>query len=314
MPILTQTFFQRAVDALLGQQLVALPTETVYGLAGDATDDDVVARIFALKGRPSFNPLIIHVTGPAQAMLHVQWNELAEQLAAAFWPGALTFILPRATDCPISLLASAGLDTLAVRCPAHPLMQQVLAGLDFPLAAPSANRSGRISPTSAEHVEQEFAGTDLTILDGGDSAIGLESTVVDLTGDAPVIVRPGSVTLEQLQAIIPSTSVQGASGGAIISPGQLASHYAPSIPVRLNATQMRAGEALLAFGDIPFEAPAATLNLSETGDLVEAAANLFAYLRQLDSPEHRAIAVMPIAQMGIGLAINDRLSRAAAGR
>lgn len=295
-----------AIEKLRAGDVVALPTETVYGLGADACQDHAVARIFALKGRPSFNPLIVHVTDAAMAQRYVEWNDRAQALADAHWPGPLTLVLPRRADSPVSLLCSAGGDTLAIRCPAHPLMREVLAGFDGGIAAPSANRSGRISPTTAAHVQDEFGG-EVAVLDGGPCHIGIESTVVDCRQHPPVILRHGSVTQEQLGL---SSAGQNA-GGALLSPGMLTSHYAPSIAVRLNAQHVGADEALLAFGQ-PLDGAAITLNLSETGDLLEAAAHLFAYLRALDKPQYRAIAVMPVPMQGIGAAINDRLARAAA--
>lgn len=307
-----------AADALRRGEVIGLPTETVYGLAADATNDRAVAEIYAAKGRPSFNPLIVHVASAQAAQLHVVWNALADSLAAAFWPGPLTLVLPRRADSPLSLLVSAGLDSVAIRVPAHPVARAVLEACDVPLAAPSANPSGRISPTAAAHVEEAFP--ELLILDGRPCQVGLESTVIDCTGAAPVILRPGVIGEEQLQAAgcrlqVNAVDLQLATNNQQPkSPGLLLKHYAPRLPLRLNVTDLQPGEALLAFGPQPLVGAVTTYNLSETSDMVEAAANLFAMLRALDNPaKHRAIAVMPIPRAGIGLAIHDRLERAARG-
>lgn len=300
----------KAVTAWKSGGLVAIPTETVYGLAADATSGEAVAAIYARKQRPQFNPLITHVADAAMAQRYAEWNPLAEKLAAAFWPGPLTLVLKRRPDCAISELVSAGGDTLAVRCPAHPVARQLIAAWDGGLAAPSANRSGRVSPTTARHVHDEF-GDELLVVDGGACPVGIESTVVDATGPLPVILRPGSITRDAIAEQCGPLN-DATSGGVLRSPGQLASHYAPGIPVRLNATDVAADEALLAFGPTPLKGAATTLNLSERGDLLEAAANLFAHLRSLDDTRYRAIAVMPLPTGGIGEAIADRLRRAAA--
>jgi L-threonylcarbamoyladenylate synthase len=302
----------KAVSLWRVGKLVAIPTETVYGLAADATNAHAVAGIYALKSRPQFNPLIVHVTGAPMAKRYVQWNAHAEMLSTKFWPGPLTLVLKRTQNCPISDLVSAGGDTLAVRCPAHPIAQQLLAAFDGALAAPSANRSGRVSPTMAAHVQSEFGG-DVLVIDGGACEVGLESTVIDLTGSTPAILRPGSITRAMIEEVLsaqPSLVSDSSPLATLKSPGQLASHYAPGIPVRLNAREVKSDEALLAFGT-PITGAAKTLNLSPNSDLIEAAANLFAHLRALDDARFRAIAVMPIPHDGIGEAINDRLSRAA---
>ncbi len=296
-------------------QLVAFPTETVYGLGGDATNERAVARIFEAKGRPSFNPLITHVPGAAEARALVQWNDLAERLARRFWPGALTLVLPRAPGSPIALLVTAGLDSVAIRAPDHPLAQALLRAAGRPIAAPSANRSGAVSPTRAEHVAESLGDRVPLILDGGACPVGVESTVLDLTTEPPTLLRPGGVTREDIEAEIGPVALSAAlpaGGSARKSPGQLESHYAPSCPVRLQATAVTPGEALLAFGPHPVAGATRSLNLSPSGDLAEAAANLFAHLRALDRPGVSAIAVMPIPETGLGLAINDRLRRAAA--
>jgi L-threonylcarbamoyladenylate synthase len=306
----------QAARLILEGGLVAFPTETVYGLGGDATNERAVAAIFEAKGRPQFNPLISHVLGPDEAKRLVRWSDTADRLAARFWPGPLTLVLPRAKESPIALLATAGLDTVAVRAPAHPLAQALIRAVGRPLAAPSANRSGTVSPTRAEHVAESLGDRVKMILDGGPCQVGLESTVLDLSTDAPTLLRPGGATREAIEAVIGPIALSDAipSGdSARKSPGQLESHYAPTRPVRLNASTVVADEGLLAFGpDVPSGA-LLTLNLSPGGELAEAAANLFAMLRALDRPGIGRIAVMPIPQTGLGLAINDRLRRAAAG-
>lgn len=296
--------------ALLAQgRLVALPTETVYGLGADARQGKAVARIYEAKGRPSFNPLIVHVPSIRAAQHYVEWSEEAERLAAAFWPGALTLVLPLAKGHGISELVTAGLQTLAVRCPAHPVAQALLLEFGGPVAAPSANPSGKISPTTAEHVLAGLSGRIEAVVEGGAAEIGLESTIVGLAGGVPTLLRHGSITAEALEAALGAPLAEDVTPAAIAAPGQLASHYAPNAPLRLNAAQAEDGEALLGFGAVQ----GATLNLSPSGDLREAAANLFAMLRQLDESASR-IAVSPIPARGIGIAINDRLSRAAAPR
>lgn len=304
-----------AAEILRAGGLVAFPTETVYGLGADATNDEAVASIFAAKERPSFNPLIVHVRDSAAAKALVAFTPDAEVLAAAFWPGALTLVLPRRPGCRISLLCSAGLDSLGVRAPAHPVAQRLLAACNRPLAAPSANRSGRISPTTAAHVAESLGARVPLILDGGPCAVGLESTVLDLTGPRPALLRPGGITEAELEAVIgPLARAEEDQSEQPRSPGQLESHYAPSRPLRLAATTVGPREALLAFGpEVPAGA-AVTVNLSPGGDLTEAAARLFAALHDLDRPELEAIAVMPIPEDGLGRAINDRLRRAAAPR
>ena len=296
-------------------ELVAFPTETVYGLGGDATNERAVAKIFEAKGRPQFNPLISHVLDTDEAARLVQWNEIAGKLAARFWPGPLTLVLPRAKNSPIALLATAGLDTAAIRAPAHPMAQALIRAAGRPIAAPSANRSGAVSPTRAEHVAESLGARVKLILDGGPCEVGLESTVLDLTTATPTLLRPGGATREAIEAVIGPIALSDAlpSGDAARkSPGQLDSHYAPGRPVRLNATSVAGDEALLAFGPRPPAGARQVLNLSPDGDLTEAAANLFAHLRALDRPANTRIAVMPIPQTGLGLAINDRLRRAAA--
>ncbi|GLQ06533.1 L-threonylcarbamoyladenylate synthase [Sneathiella chinensis] len=301
-----------ASRAIHAGELVAFPTETVYGLGADATNDTAVAKIFEAKGRPSFNPLIIHVPDLETAKNHVLFSELAESLARKFWPGALTLVLPRRKDCTVSRLASAGLDTLAVRVPAHPLALDLLRTCQRPLAAPSANPSGQISPTTARHVADGLGDKVSVILDGGPCRIGVESTVIGFGEDGVVLLRPGGVTQEMLEAEVGPVQAPRPDG-KITSPGMLLSHYAPSCPVRLNATdKQNEDEAFLGFG--PEYEALSTLNLSASGNLTEATANLFSALHLLDSKGYTSIAVAPIPEVGLGVAINDRLRRAAAPR
>ncbi|MCC7276006.1 MAG: threonylcarbamoyl-AMP synthase [Alphaproteobacteria bacterium] len=304
-----------AVRLLRAGALVAFPTETVYGLGGDATDDRVVAAIFAAKGRPRFNPLIAHVPDVAAADRIAVLDARSRVLARRFWPGPLTLVLPRRPAGGVSLLATAGLDTVAVRVPDHPVALALLAAVDRPVAAPSANRSGRVSPTTAAHVAEGLGDRVALVLDGGPCRIGVESTVLDLTGPEPALLRPGGLARGTIEAALGGPLATAAPDPARpAAPGQLASHYAPVRPVRLGARTVAADEALLAFGPRPPEGAAATLNLSPSGDLAEAAANLFAHLRRLDGAAVRAIAVMEIPEYGLGEAINDRLRRAAAPR
>jgi L-threonylcarbamoyladenylate synthase len=291
--------------------LVAFPTETVYGLGADARSEHAVAAIFAAKGRPQFNPLIVHVCDLAAARALAEFDPLSLRLAQKFWPGPFTLVLARRKDCALSLLVSAGLDTVALRVPAHPLAQALLREAGCPIAAPSANISGRISPTSAAHVAAELGDKVAMILDGGVCAVGLESTVVQVRDAQVFLLRPGSVTRDQICAIAgPLENISDAQA-APVSPGQLASHYAPDLPLRLNAMTADPHEAALGFGEnIPVGA-AKICNLSAGGDLTEAAANLFAMLRELDCDQFTGIAVAPIPAHGLGEAINDRLSRAA---
>jgi L-threonylcarbamoyladenylate synthase len=294
--------------------LVAFPTETVYGLGADATNGEAVAAIFAAKGRPSFNPLIVHVSDLAAAETLGVFSDTARALAAAFWPGPLTLVVKRRAGCPVADLATAGLDTLALRVPDHPVAQHLLRRAGRPLAAPSANRSGHVSPTLARHVDEDLGDRVAMILDGGATVHGVESTVVDASGGGVTLLRPGAVTADDLARVLGYAITHGAAvTDAPVSPGQLASHYAPSARLRLEAYSAHDGEALLAFG------PAAlstgfVINLSPTGDLAEAAANLFAALRAFDAAGSMAVAVMPIPETGLGVAINDRLRRAAAPR
>jgi L-threonylcarbamoyladenylate synthase len=294
--------------------LVAFPTETVYGLGGDATNGEAVAAIFAAKGRPSFNPLIIHVPDLAAAEALGAFSDDARRLATEYWPGPLTLVIKRRAGCPVADLSSAGLETLAVRVPDHPVAQRLLNAAGLPIAAPSANRSGHVSPTRAQHVDEDLGARVAMILDGGATEHGVESTVIDASGSELVLLRPGAVTAEQIAATLGHPIGRAASvAGAPISPGQLASHYAPKARLRLDASEARDGEALLAFGRA---APSRgfVINLSPAGDLQEAAANLFASLRAFDAAGSAAVAVMPIPDTGLGAAINDRLRRAAAPR
>jgi len=304
-----------AAEHLRAGRLVAFPTETVYGLGADAANGKAVATIFATKGRPRFNPLIVHVTDVGQAGEHAELTLLARRLIDDFWPGPLTLVLERREGSPISDLVTGGLTTLAVRAPDHPVARALLKATGRPLAAPSANRSGRVSPTQAAHVLADLGDAVAMILDGGPTAHGLESTVVDARGDVPVLLRPGAVTVETIEAVLGHPVVRATiDAERPNAPGQLASHYAPDARVRLEATEVRDGEALLAFGtDVP-PAHGPVINLSPAGDLTEAAANLFAALRALDASGADTIAVMPIPHIGLGEAINDRLRRAAAPR
>jgi L-threonylcarbamoyladenylate synthase len=310
----TDAAVEQAAHLLRAGELVAFPTETVYGLGGDATDDAAVARIFAAKGRPRFNPLIVHVPSLLDAEALAVFDDRSRAVARRFWPGPLSLVLPRRPDCELSLLVSAGLDTVALRAPAHPVAQRVLRAARRPIAAPSANRSGRVSPTTAQHVAAELGDQVALILDGGPCAVGLESTVLDLTGAIPALLRPGGASFEALSEVLGRIETPAAGEDAPRSPGRLASHYAPLLPVRLDAASAHPGEALLAFGAPAPPGFAEVLYLSRSGDLVEAAANLFAMLRTLDRPRFTGIAVMPIPEEGLGRAINDRLRRAAAPR
>jgi L-threonylcarbamoyladenylate synthase len=288
--------------------LVALPTETVYGLGADACNDTAVAQIYAAKGRPSFNPLIVHVSDVAAAEKYCVFNDDACMLAQAFWPGALTLVLPIRSESGISKLVTAGLDTLAVRVPDHSLAHDALVVFDGPIAAPSANLSGRISPTTVDHVLAGLDGRINAVFDGGACPVGVESTIVSCVGE-PALLRAGGVPVEALMACLGRPLVQSEDPKTPQAPGQLASHYAPRGSVRLNATDLHPGEVLLGFGH-----DGAALTLSASGDLVEAAARLFDCLHQLDQMGAMQIAVSPIPDKGLGLAINDRLKRAAAPR
>jgi L-threonylcarbamoyladenylate synthase len=310
----TQEAIAAAGAALRGGALVAFPTETVYGLGADASDGRAVAAIFAAKGRPRFNPLIVHVADVDCAERLGSLTDSGRQLAAAFWPGALTLVVAKQPRCPVADLATAGLATLALRVPAHPIAQALLRAADRPVAAPSANRSGHVSATTAAHVAADLGASVCIILDGGPTPIGLESTVVDATGPEPLILRLGGLARESLECVLSRPLALGGALARPASPGMLTRHYAPATKLRLDALEVRAGEALLAFGPAVPKHPAATVNLSPSGDLVEAAANLFSALRELDAAGAQAIAVMPIPYAGLGEAINDRLQRAARSR
>ncbi len=309
-----------AVAVLRGGGLVSFGTETVYGLGADATNGLAVASVFGAKGRPRFNPLICHFADAGSAFEHVEAGDLARRLAALFWPGPLTLVLPRRVGSKVDLLTAAGLDSLAVRVPGHPVAQAFLAACGVPVAAPSANRSGAVSPTEAAHVMAELGGRIDAVLDCGPATVGLESTVLDLTG-APVLLRPGGISVAAIEAAIGAPVARAAEpsdpAGGLRGPGMLRSHYAPSLPVRLNAARAEADEALLAFGAAP-EGAGLVFNLSPAGDLTEAASRLFAGLRLLDSEAARmglrGIAVMKVPGEELGEAINDRLQRAAAPR
>lgn len=318
----TEAGINRAAALIREGALVAFGTETVYGLGADATNNHAVAAIFAAKGRPHFNPLICHYPQAALAFAHVIANDAARLLANHFWPGPLTMVLPRHIACPVALLAGAGLETLAVRVPALPSALALLREVGKPVAAPSANRSGQVSPSTAAHVMQGLDGRIAAVLDTGPCIVGLESTVLDLTGPRPVLLRPGGVTAEAIEALvgpigrpIPPSVAEAARG--LRSPGLLVSHYAPSLPVRLAARQVAANEALLAFG-VALPGAGCVFNLSAEADVTEAAAHLFSALRWLDTEGTRLgltrIAVMDVPRTGLGLAINDRLQRAAAPR
>jgi L-threonylcarbamoyladenylate synthase len=299
-----------AARSLAAGGLVAFPTETVYGLGADATDGEAVARLYAAKGRPRFNPLISHVTDLAAAGRLAVFNTAARRLAEAFWPGPLTLVLPKMPDCVVSDLALAGLDTIAIRVPHHPVARDLLAAFGKPVVAPSANRSGHVSPTDAAHVLADLRGRIDLIVDGGPCAVGVESTILSLAG-VPTLLRPGGLPREDIERVLGARLADAPPSETPQAPGMLASHYAPKAQVRLNADAAQAGDVLLGFGP---NAPAGTLNLSVRGDLVEAAANLFSHLRALDRGGGGTIAVMKVPRHGLGEAINDRLRRAAAPR
>lgn len=310
---------REAAECLAAGGLVAFPTETVYGLGADAANGEAVARLYAAKGRPSFNPLIAHFPDTEAAARIARFNENAFRLAKSFWPGPLTLVLPKQPECPIADLATAGLDTVAVRVPAHPAAQAILKAFGKPVVAPSANLSGHVSPTTAAHVMADLAGRIDLIVDGGPTPVGVESTIVDCTGK-PLLLRSGGIAREAIARALG----QDVPDAALIpgdiprpAPGMLTSHYAPRARLRLDARHVEPGEALLTFGpSLPPGADRACriLHLSERGDPIEAAANLFGHLRELDATGATRIAVMPVPPQGLGEAINDRLCRAAAPR
>jgi L-threonylcarbamoyladenylate synthase len=301
-----------AAKLLREGRLVAFPTETVYGLGADANNDRAVAAIFAAKARPRFNPLIVHVAGMADAERLVEFSPMGRILAGTFWPGPLTLVLPRKSPSPLSLLVSAGLDTVAIRVPGHSIARKLLAASGLAIAAPSANASGEVSPTTAAHVRESLGGKVDLILDGGPAKLGLESTIIGFEDDRPVLLRAGAIAREDIKTI--TGPLQHPAADKVPAPGQLPSHYAPRARLRLNAVTAGAGEVLLAFGAPPATHARVMRNLSATVDLQEAAANLFAMLRALDALRPACIAVMPIPEHGLGEAINDRLRRAAAPR
>lgn len=307
---ITEAAVKKAVKCVQAGKLVAFPTETVYGLGADATNADAVTAIYTAKKRPSFNPLIIHVASIEAATKLVCFDDRSRTMAEAFWPGALTLVLPRQEDCPVSLLAGAGLNTLAVRVPSNTLTRQFLECAGLPVAAPSANLSGGVSPTTADHVRDSLGPSVSMILDDGPCEIGLESTIIDLTGPTPNLLREGGVITERLEKHIGKIQTIPIDGTTPKAPGMLSRHYATTIPLRMNATELREGEALLAFGGRILGSAEALCNLSRSGDVKEAAANLFDMMRQLDKPRFTGIAVMEIPETGLGRAINDRLRRA----
>jgi L-threonylcarbamoyladenylate synthase len=310
-----------AARCLADGGLVAFPTETVYGLGADAANPAAIARLYLAKGRPSFNPLIAHVGDLKAGMRIARFDATATALAEAFWPGPLTLVLPKTWDCPVAELATAGLDTVAVRVPAHPIARAILRAFGGPVVAPSANLSGHVSPTTAEHVHSDLTGRIDLIVDAGAVAVGVESTIIGCF-DAPMLLRPGGLPRDKIERVLGRALVQPPQdadndSGQPLAPGMLASHYAPRTSVRLNAERIETGEALLAFGPgsvAGIDASNAVMNLSARGDLHEAAANLFGYLRALDTKGARTIAVMPVPHHGLGEAINDRLRRAAMER
>ncbi len=317
------TDLTEAAALLRAGELVAFPTETVYGLGADARNGKAVAAVFEAKGRPHFNPLICHFPSAEAAFAEVVADPRAVALAERFWPGPLTLVLPRRPGCAVDLLAGAGLETLAVRVPAHPLALELLRAVGRPVAAPSANRSGQVSPTTPAHVLESLSGRIAAVLEGGACEVGVESTVLDLAAGGAAMLRPGGVTVEAIEEVIgrvgcPIPLSAAARSQSLRSPGMMLSHYAPNLPVRLNASTVTREEALLAFGPAPLPGAGAMWNLSPGGEMAEAAARLFSGLRWLDAEGRRLglarIAVMAVPTEGLGAAINDRLERAAAPR
>lgn len=307
---------ESAAMCLRAGGLVAMPTETVYGLAADAISDAAVAGIFAAKGRPTFNPLIAHILTLEAARREARFTPEAERLARVFWPGPLTLVLPASAECRVSLLARAGLDTVALRVPAHPVARALIAAVGAPLVAPSANRSGGVSPTRAEHVLADLDGSIDWIIDAGSAEVGIESTIVACDGGQAFLLRPGAIAIEAIEhALGSSLSALSLAGSSPSAPGQLESHYAPQAKLRLAASGVGSDEAALDFGGaLAGRSARAYLDLSPSSDLVEAASNLFAYLRLLDASGADRIAVAPVPGNGLGAAINDRLRRASAPR
>ena len=316
MPIepATRSSIQQAAKVLAEGGVVAFPTETVYGLGADATNADAVLSVFEMKGRPRFNPLIAHVADRETAEAHGEFNEAARRLADAFWPGPLTIVLKKRAESDICDLVSAGLETIALRVPANETARELLHAANCPVAAPSANRAGHVSPTTAAHVEADLGDAPALILDAGQTTVGLESTVVDVNGPDPLLLRPGGISREDIEQVLGMNLGEAVPGNQPSSPGQLVSHYAPKAGIRLNADMVEPGEALLAFGPTPLPTDGPMVNLSPKGNVHEAATRLFAALRELDASGCEGIAVMPIPDDGLGEAINDRLSRAAAPR
>src|SRR6478672_11039464 len=306
----TKESIDRAAEALAKGEIVAFPTETVYGLGANALNAAAVAKVFAAKDRPRFNPLIVHVRGEEEAEAYAVINDTARKLMRAFWPGPLSLVLPRQQGCGIADLVSAGLNTIALRAPSHPVARALLEAAKLPVAAPSANRSGRVSPTAPGHVEAELGPLPAMILDGGPCTLALESTVVGSDGDEVTLLRLGALPRQEIETVLGRKLAARESGSQVTSPGQLATHYAPVTPLRLDAGKPRRGEAFLAFGPNAPSFAGPVINLSRRGDLVEAAANFFAALRTLDEAGVETIAVMPIPDHGLGEAINDRLKRA----
>jgi L-threonylcarbamoyladenylate synthase len=308
----TPANIQKAAELLAKGELVVFPTETVYGLGADACNDRAVASIFEAKGRPSFNPLIVHFPSVDAAAVHVEFNDLALELAKQFWPGPLTLVLPTKPSSNISKLCSAGLPTLAVRVPVGETAQTLVNTFNGPVAAPSANRSGHLSPTTAQHVAQSLNGRISFILDGGSTRVGLESSIVDCSFAVPKLLREGGLSREHLETLFElEIATTAESQTSPSSPGQLLSHYAPSKPIKIDALQAGSQSGVIAFSGNDLHHSGQTLNLSPTGDLVEAASNLFAYLHEMDRRAISEIVVVPIPELGLGRAINDRLRRAA---
>jgi L-threonylcarbamoyladenylate synthase len=310
----TKESIDRAAEALARGEIVAFPTETVYGLGANALDASAVAKVFAAKDRPRFNPLIVHVLGLDEAEAYAVVNDTARKLFRSFWPGPLSLVLPRKRGCAIADLVSAGLDSIALRAPSDPIACDFLKAAKLPIAAPSANRSGHISPTTAAHVEAELGDLPALILDGGPCTLGLESTVLGIDSDKVTLLRLGALAREEIETVLGRPLATADASGQVTSPGQFPVHYAPNTPLRLDALTPHKGEAFLAFGPYAPLYAGPSINLSPRGDLNEAAANFFASLRRLDAAGADAIAVMPIPNQGLGEAINDRLQRAACAR